>query len=381
MYVDGIKGEEFDDINMADFSSDSSTVYYTDGNTRKYNNYSINGKYYFYCGKKDGKWYAIINGLKGEPFDGIYDGLVLHPSVGDEYSYIGISGKNKYLIKDGKKIDISFTDDIIYDSFQYIPNSNKIMFFASSNGKKYIVVDGIKGEEFDNLYISIQDFGIVGVYFSKDGNNYFYFGKKDGKWSLIKNTNKILTFDADYIENDFISSSNGEKYVFTFLKGNNTYYLVSNGIISDKNSKLIVKPVLDDFNNMAYVTKNNNVISLIINGKTIKTYGDEGEFYNIKYNSKDNSFVYFYYTLHWLSSNTFSKLEGVINYNLSTKKITEYKNTLNDLKVIDSFLGKYKVLPVEKKYKIEDKLNELIKNLKPGTKNYGVIYKLLQTIK
>lgn len=381
MYVDWIKWEEFDDINMADFSSDSSTVYYTDWNTRKYNNYSINWKYYFYCWKKDWKWYAIINWLKWEPFDGIYDWLVLHPSVWDEYSYIWISWKNKYLIKDWKKIDISFTDDIIYDSFQYIPNSNKIMFFASSNWKKYIVVDWIKWEEFDNLYISIQDFWIVWVYFSKDWNNYFYFWKKDWKWSLIKNTNKILTFDADYIENDFISSSNWEKYVFTFLKWNNTYYLVSNWIISDKNSKLIVKPVLDDFNNMAYVTKNNNVISLIINWKTIKTYWDEGEFYNIKYNSKDNSFVYFYYTLHWLSSNTFSKLEWVINYNLSTKKITEYKNTLNDLKVIDSFLGKYKVLPVEKKYKIEDKLNELIKNLKPWTKNYWVIYKLLQTIK
>lgn len=343
---------------------------------------SPNKESFLFIAKKWNKYFVVKDWIKWEEFDGIFEWLVLYSSDWTDYSYIWINWNNKYLIKNWKKIDLWFLTDI-YDPFQYIPNSNKVIFFWWNNWKKYIVVDWLKWEEFDTLQESISEFWIIWVDFSWDWKNYFYFWKKDWKWNLIKNTNKILTFDADNIDNwnywyylKFINSTNWEKYAFTFSKWNNTYvvhnWVISEGYNSISNIGRSWWLVFsDDFSNLAYIANKNWTEYFIVNGKIVKNLWNNIATREISYNSKDDSFQFpFQKDRRW-----------TYKYNLTNKNLTSYEMTINDVKIVNSFSDKYKLLSEEKKNNIKNKLTEILSKLKAWTKNYEIVKQILEITK
>jgi len=188
---------------------------------------------------KQGKFYVVIDGVKGEEFDYIIensfimtsDGKVAYiASNGGEWFYGKYSGGKWFVVVNGEKgKEFDYIDK---DSLKFTPDG-KIVFVASNggkwkydgryyDGKWYVVVNGVKGEEFyyideysltftpdgkvayvasnygkrkDNKYSSRKYFIIVDSQKSKPYNVFYklkYLKEKDTLIALARDGNDIL---------------------------------------------------------------------------------------------------------------------------------------------------------------------------------------------
>jgi len=182
--IDGVKGEEFDYIKEDSFTmtSDGKVVYIAsnDGWWNKDRKYV------------EGKWYVVVNGEKGDEFDFIdKDSLKFTPD--EKLAYVASNGgrwnKDKkyfegkwYVVANGKKKGEGF--DYIDKNSLKLTSDGKIVYIASNYGNWK-----------DNKYSGGEYFIIVDKQKSKPYDVFYdfkYLKEKDTLIALAQNGNDIL---------------------------------------------------------------------------------------------------------------------------------------------------------------------------------------------
>ncbi len=120
MVVDGVQGEQYDEINGFVFSPDS--------------------KHLAYVAELGGRQFMVVDGVQSEQYDGI-SGFVFSPDS-KHLAYVTELGGKQFMVVDG--VQAEQYDGI--SGFVFSPDSNHLAYLAYSEGRLLVIVDGVEEE-------------------------------------------------------------------------------------------------------------------------------------------------------------------------------------------------------------------------------------------
>jgi len=153
--------------------------------------FSPDGKRLAYTARNGNKWFMVVDGVKGEEYDGLREPYFSMDSK--HVCYVAFSGKDCILVMDGKEyakypfIKMNFPSyrtkkpvriiDDTYCPVVFGPNG-RFAFVASKAKLEFAVIDGKATPEYD---------AIKGIEFSPDGSRYAYIARKNEKDFVVLN--------------------------------------------------------------------------------------------------------------------------------------------------------------------------------------------------
>jgi len=171
--VDGDEGTEYDKIDIFSlmFSPDS--------------------KHVAYLGKRGEKWFAVVDGVEGKGYDEIAAHIVL---------------PGGFQVGGGPMLTFS-------------PNSARLAYGAERDGRRFAVIDGVEGNEYDR----IQD-----LTFSLDSKHCAYAAKRGDKWLLVVDSAEGKEYD-DIGTESLVFSPDSKRLAYVAMRGGK-WRIAVNGI-------------------------------------------------------------------------------------------------------------------------------------------------------
>lgn len=184
-------GEPFDEIRGIEFSPDSKRI--------------------SFLGRRNRHWFAVVDGLPSSPLEGIAFGAVVFSPDSKQTAYVMTRGTKQVLVAGGKE---SPPCDAI-TRFVFNPSSNAIAYVKVNDRKHIAVVDEGASKPFDL---------ISNFMFSPDGKRYALTARLNGKYlpivdgAVLGDANgyemaSVPTFSPDSKRVAFISVKDGEMSV------------------------------------------------------------------------------------------------------------------------------------------------------------------------
>lgn len=280
VFYNGIQGQIFTDITTAELSPDGkrfayggllkrgatvvvdgveSEVFQAVGDQIRF---SPDGKRVAYVVKKNGLYHVVENGVMGKGYDNISSNLGYYSPDSQTFIY-GAQENGLWFIvnnaEEGHKYKI-----ILLSESNYSHDSKTFAYLAINGAHIYLVVDG---REID-VYDDVDD---VGPLFDSEGRLYFA-GIKNKKWDVLVGEKKYQGFDKIGVHNSLVKrwvalSSSNSRYAFAGKRGNKWVCIVD-GIYDAPVSSIIIPLVFSpNGKHYAYVAKEKNKATLVIDGK------------------------------------------------------------------------------------------------------------------
>jgi len=195
-----MKGPEFDSVGEPVISSDGSKIAYsgiqngkefvivggkkiTEFDVSYHPIFSPDGGKLAYIAWQDGKRFIVVNNQKGPAFDSVGTPVFSHD--GSRIAYSAKIGKKSFvMIGDKKGPEFDSVDGLVFS------HDGKRVAYAAQQGNKYfVVIDGQKGQGFSYVRDPI---------FSSDGNKVAYSARDDtiSKWLIVVDGVKGREFDG-----------------------------------------------------------------------------------------------------------------------------------------------------------------------------------------
>lgn len=118
---------------------------------------------------------VVVDGVKGEPFEGFATGSLVFSPDGAHYGYVGTRPGKHIVVHDGKLHEYS---GVSKQGVVFSPDSSRVGWVAEREGRQLVVVDGSEGPEYDGI-------APQGILFSPDGKRYAYQAKSAGKYLVV----------------------------------------------------------------------------------------------------------------------------------------------------------------------------------------------------
>jgi len=204
----------------------------------------------------------------------------------DEQSLI-INGKREGWFD--KVYNVTFTDDgkrYAYIVQKELTEEELDPLNPFKEGKFYVVVDGVKSEEFDYVVYDSLKFSHDGkrfAYIASNGGNWGRYGYyTGGKWFVVVDGKKSEEYDS--IDLDSVNfSSNGKHLIYIAKKGYNKY-LIINGEKIEIYGK--INKLLFNFDESMFAFINNDHI--VVDNHKSRRYDDV---YDLNYLIKEDTFL------------------------------------------------------------------------------------------
>lgn len=136
--------------------------------------FSPDSRRFAYVAHQESKWFVVVDGEPGPPFDGIGEYSLVCSADSRHVGYVGISGRKQRVVIDGKLGPVY--DGIGLGSPIFSPDGRRVAYSAQSGGRWFVVVDGKPGP----LYDRVDDF-----VFSPDSRRVGYVARKGGKEIVV----------------------------------------------------------------------------------------------------------------------------------------------------------------------------------------------------
>lgn len=167
--------------------------------------FSSDGKHFAFMASKDGKDFFVIDNQDGQRYDDA-NNFIFSPN-GQHYAYKVKNGNSSFIVYDGEeKPDVSELP--IFSS-----NNNQVVFVLNKNSKKYILLSGKEGKNYDDIQNPI---------FSMDGRHLAYIGTAAGKQLVVLDGEEKKKYDKVF---NIVFSPNGERIAYG-AKENDKYFVV-----------------------------------------------------------------------------------------------------------------------------------------------------------
>lgn len=250
--VDGVEGKPYDSISGLIFSPDGKHVAYT-----------ANGEF------------AVIDGVESIE-RGI--GKIIYSPDSRHTAYVaGIN--SRYVVVDG--IEGKHYENVSTPVFS--PDSKRIAYVAESDGKFFVVVDGVEGRAYPSI--------IGQPVFSPDSQRVAYVVQDAGKYFVVVGGKEGNPYK--YVGNPIFSpDSQRVAYIAGGSGFTGDYFVVVDGVEGKHYNYIYMPPVFSpDSKTIAYAVQKNGKELLVINGKEDTAYnhilgGLDGS--SITFNSSNN---------------------------------------------------------------------------------------------
>jgi dipeptidyl aminopeptidase/acylaminoacyl peptidase len=247
--VDGKRQEQFDSISEIHFSGDGKRVAYVnwlsqpnfvvvDGkkdepvdNARGFL-FSSDGVRYAYEAEKDGKQFVVVDGNRGSPYDQV--GCLRFSPKDNRVGYIASRDKKWVIVVDGiagpefdgigwrpksSFLRGGLAYSLTLNGFAFSPDGTRTAYVAARDGKRFVVVDGVKGEAFDQEECQ--------PVFSPDSTRVAYRARHGKRWSLIVNGMRMGEEWPDLGNPTF--SPDGKRLAYTGMESKDRWFPVIDG--------------------------------------------------------------------------------------------------------------------------------------------------------
>ncbi len=175
--------------------------------------YSNNMKRIAYCLYEGDKQIAVIDGIKGQPFEKVNmpffspDSKYFTYSAHDGKKWIWITGEKKE-----KAVDTSATI-----AFQmYGPDNKNIVYILNDGSKFFLKYKGIKSKSYNAINAN-------SIVFSKDGNSIAFTATQDKKQLIVLNDEEQTLFDQVGFP---VLSADGKHLGFWAINGNKSFAVI-----------------------------------------------------------------------------------------------------------------------------------------------------------
>ncbi|UCD10218.1 MAG: PD40 domain-containing protein [Dehalococcoidales bacterium] len=278
--IDGVAGKDYDGIylDFSMFSPDSTRVAY------RTVNFGENPP-------ADNKWFVVIDGEQGDAYQAV-ESVTFSP---DSRHVAYIADGNVYL--DRIKVEIPPGSTLREaNGLLFRPDSEELVFVVITNGMHSVVVDGVPGQGFDS---------IENIVFSPDSNHLSYAAQTENGWCVV--TDGVPGTPYESIEN-IVYSPDSNRLAYIVKEGMNTrnrqFFVVRDGEEGEKQTNKISNLTFSpDSDHLIYISETNISISrkhegvLVVNeeGKELT----EGEIRRFVISPDSNRIAYVSYGSHW----------------------------------------------------------------------------------
>ncbi len=163
----------------------------------------------------EGKQIAVIDGVKGKPFDAVNPPAFSQD--GKRFAYAAKSG-NKWLIVIDHKVEASIDSVAGIKTIQFSRDDKSYVYIANTGRKQYLVINGIKGKLYDDINENSITFGLE--------NNTVAYAARRGKFQLIVMEGKEgYSYDEVGIP---IISGGGKHFAYWAKKDHQSFAVLDN---------------------------------------------------------------------------------------------------------------------------------------------------------
>jgi Tol biopolymer transport system component len=197
-------------------------------------------------------------------------------------------GQKRYVVVDGEAGPEY--DALGAPSLVFSPDSKRVAYAARKGAKWLVVVDGEAGPEYDGLakLSLLVRLGGVGM-FSPDGKHVAYAAQKGAKWLVVVDAKEGAEFDG---VSDLMFSPDGKRVAYSARKGGKSVVLVD-GEESAEFDKVSDLRFSSDSKRVAYVARKGRKQLVLVDGKVSAEYGDEPIVYGLVFSPDSNRVAYY----------------------------------------------------------------------------------------
>ena len=165
-----------------------------------------------YPAERDGKWYVVVDGQEGEPFEKI-SSLVLS-SDGKHIAYAGGIGDGWTIVLDGRRVGEHKAVNFLAIS----RDGNHLAYAAKAGDGWTMVIDGTAQAAYKNITRPV---------FSPDGTRVAYGANTGDRWTVVVDGKAQQPY-KDLLEPTF--SPDGTKLAYAASRGDDRWTVVLNGV-------------------------------------------------------------------------------------------------------------------------------------------------------
>ncbi|MCX7968080.1 MAG: hypothetical protein N3B10_06260 [Armatimonadetes bacterium] len=162
--------------------------------------FSPDGKRIAYVVRKGEKQVPIVDGSEWMEFDKVI--AVNFSPNGQRVFCVGQQGEKVTLVLDGTEVE----DNIVVPPV-FSPDGQRMAYGVSSEGKQFVVLDGVKGKSYDEILPSLA--------FSPDGKRFIYAARKGKKFVAVVDGVESKEYDGLWYPSIFTPSKYNGRPWFT----------------------------------------------------------------------------------------------------------------------------------------------------------------------
>lgn len=212
--------------------------------------FAPNGSRTAYSAVKEEKGFVVVDGVSGEGYKSI-NTVPVFTADGKHVAYCARAGDKYFVVVDDTKYGPY--DDIVSPK---VGATGSIAFVATVDKKKFAVLNGKKGEEFDQIYDAD---------FFKDGDKFTYRASK-GAVEFVMQDERKITPDYERIPS-LACSPDGKTIAYTFVQNQKTVLMVGDRRLGEGYDSVNHPAFSEDGSKVAFIG-HKNAKSFVVCGDT-----------------------------------------------------------------------------------------------------------------
>lgn len=173
---------------------------------------------FFRKGADGKKWWAVVDDIEGERYDGVGKMQPLFSPDSRRSAYVAVRKGRNLVVLDG----VAGKEYDGIGGVTFSPDSKRLAYMAQRGDERFIVVDGAEQSlRFDGMHAS-------GPVFSPDSQHLGYIGKRGGKWLVVVDGKEGKAYES---AGGFVFAADNRHWAY-FATRDSTAIIVLDGLES-----------------------------------------------------------------------------------------------------------------------------------------------------
>ena len=252
-----------------------------DGLDPRFLTFSADGTHLAYAAQEGAKWFRVLDGKRGPPFDGVGIDFVFSAD-GKRTAYTGRNGPMRALVVDGK-VEAKI-EGIVDGTLTFSPDGRRLACaVAKHDGSAYLWVDGTAGPVHDDIGGSVPPGSALnrssgasglgagaGVLFSPDSRHLAYLARS-GQTRRVYLDGQAEEVEMDFLVSGMVFSGDSRRLAHGGRRGNR-FFLVADGKKGADYDALGYFGFSPDGKHLAFTAQKGDKMVIVVDGQERAQY-------------------------------------------------------------------------------------------------------------